>query len=245
VLDRPNPIGGIAVQGNVLDTAFSSFVGPFPVPMRHGMTPGELARLYVGEFGVRTELHVVPLEGWKRAMLFSDTKLPWVRPSRNMPSLESAMHYPGMCLLDGTVISVGRGTDLVFQVVGAPWLDGEALAAALDSYELPGVRIEPARFIPMDPEYGKFTGEEIGGVRLYYLSADYDPTLTALAVLRETRRMSGDLWKWREGFDRLAGTDRIRLGIEAGMSMEALRAGWEKDLESFKRTRAPYLIYPE
>ncbi len=244
VLDRPNPIGGVAVQGNVLDPAFSSFVGLFPVPMRHGMTPGELARLYVGAFGVEVELHVIPMDGWSREMLFSDTGLPWVRLSRNMPSLASALEYPGMCLFDGTNVSVGRGTDLAFQVLGAPWLDGEAIVASMLRYRLPGVRFEPVRFTPMDPEYGKFTGQEIGGVRLVYLSPDYDPTVTALALLGEIRRMSGDQWSWRDAtFDGLAGTDRLRKGIDAGLGLPDLTEGWQEKLEAFRRLREPYLLY--
>ena len=129
VLDRPNPVRGDVTQGNVLDPAFSSsMVGRYPVPMRHGMTPGELARLYVGEFGVDVDLSVVPLEGWQRGQTFDDTGLPWVRPSPNMPSVESALAYPGTCLFEGTPLSVGRGTDRAFQWVGAPWLDGPSLA---------------------------------------------------------------------------------------------------------------------
>jgi uncharacterized protein YbbC (DUF1343 family) len=248
VLDRPNPIGGVAVQGNILDPAYASFVGLFPVPMRHGMTPGELARLYVGEFGIHVELTVIPVDGWKREMLFSETGLPWVRPSLNMPSLESALHYPGMCLFDATNISVGRGTDEAFQLLGAPWLDGTALVEAVQSYGLPGVSFAPVRFIPKDPEYGKYTGEEISGIRLTYVSQEYDPTLAALVLLREIRRISGDRWQWRNGgsgFDRLAGTDQLRLGLDAGLPLDQLRAGWDEALEAFGQLREPYLLYQD
>jgi uncharacterized protein YbbC (DUF1343 family) len=245
VLDRPNPIGGVAVQGNILDPAFSSFVGMYPVPMRHGMTPGELARMMVGEFGVEADLHVVPALGWRREMMFDDTGLLWVAPSPNMPSAESALQYPGTCLFEGTNISVGRGTDRAFQWVGAPWLDGETLAGATGEYGLP-VRFEPVRFTPQTPGDGKFDGEEVGGVRLAAAAEDYDPVTAALALLVEIRAMSGDRWEWRaDHFDRLAGTDRLRLGIEEGLGVEALRKGWDEDLEAFERTRAPYLIYPE
>jgi uncharacterized protein YbbC (DUF1343 family) len=244
VLDRPNPISGTAVQGNVLDPAFASFVGLYPVPMRHGMTPGELARLFAGEFGIEADLHVVPVDGWTREMPFAETGLPWVPPSPNMPSVESALHYPGTCLFEGTPISVGRGTGMAFEVVGAPWLDGETLAAALRAYGIPGVRFEPIRFTPTNPGDRKFGGEEIGGVRLVALGPEYDPTLASLALLRETRRLSGDRWTWRVAhFDRLAGTDRLRSGIEAGRSLEELRAGWGEALERFRALREPYLIY--
>jgi uncharacterized protein YbbC (DUF1343 family) len=246
VLDRPNPIDGLRVQGNVLDPDFSSFVGLYPVPMRHGMTVGELARLIRGEFGVEVELHVLPAKGWKRRMIFGETGIPWVPPSPNMPSVESALHYPGTCLFEGTNLSVGRGTGEAFQVVGAPWLDGEALAAALEARKLPGVRFEAVRFTPLQPGDGKFAGEAVRGVRLVSEDREvYDPTVTALHLLRETLAMSGDRWEWRIGhFDRLAGTDRLRLGLEEGRTVEELREGWHDALEDFRRTRAPYLLYP-
>jgi beta-N-acetylhexosaminidase len=244
VLDRPNPIGGVAVQGNVLDPEFATFVGLFPIPMRHGMTPGELARLFRGEFGVDAELTVVPVDGWGRAMTFDDLAIPWVPPSPNMPSVESALHYPGTCLFEGTNISVGRGTPMAFQIVGAPWLDGEALAAALAEYELPGVEILPHRFVPESPGDGKYDGEEVSGIRLRALAPGYDPTLAALALLTELRRASGPRWEWRKShFDRLAGTDRLRVGIEEGEPLRRLREGWDQALRDFRTLRAPYLIY--
>ena len=244
VLDRPNPIGGVAVQGTVLDPEFATFVGLFPVPMRHGMTPGELARLYVGEFGIQVDLEVLPLEGWRREMTFGDTNLPWVPPSPNMPSVESALHYPGTCLFEGTNISVGRGTDIAFQIVGAPWLNGDSLAAALARYQIPGVEFRAVHFTPRNPGDGKFPDQEVQGVRLVSLSPEYDPTLAALALLRETRRMSGDRWEWRQGhFDRLAGTDRLREGVEAGHRLDVLREGWDEALEAFRQLRDGYLLY--
>ncbi|MBT8397043.1 MAG: DUF1343 domain-containing protein [Gemmatimonadetes bacterium] len=244
VLDRPNPIGGLAVQGSLLDPAFSTFVGLFPVPMRHGMTPGELARMYVGEFGIEVELRVVPAEGWRREMTFPETGLPWIPPSPNMPSVESALHYPGTCLFEGTNISVGRGTSYAFQVVGAPWLDGDSLARALDGYQLEDVTVEAFTFVPEAPGDGKFGGVEVAGVRLTAVGPDYDPTLAALVLLRESRRMSGDRWEWRQShFDRLAGSDQLRKGIEDGAPLESLRAGWDTALEGFIRLREPYLIY--
>jgi uncharacterized protein YbbC (DUF1343 family) len=245
VLDRPNPIGGLVAQGNVLDPAYSTFVGLFPVPMRHGMTPGELARMYVGEFGIEVELRVVPAQGWEGGTTFQDTGLPWVPPSPNMPSVESSLHYPGTCLFEGTNISVGRGTGEAFQLLGAPWVDADTLLQALEEYGLPGVRFEAVRFVPRGPGDGKYDGEEIPGVRLATTGPDYDPTLTAVALLRELRAMSGEEWEWRIGhFDRLAGTDRLRLGIEAGLPLEELTAGWDQGLAAFEQLRAPYLIYP-
>lgn len=244
VLDRPNPIRGDVVQGNVLDPAWSTFVGLYPVPMRHGMTAGELARMYVGAFGIDVQLHVVPMEGWERDMTYDETGLPWVPPSPNMPSLESALAYPGTCLFEGTPLSVGRGTDRAFQWVGAPWLDGEALAGALEGYDFAGVRFEPVTFTPASPGDGKFDGETVSGVRVVGETSAYDAPRVAVAMLVESRRASGDEWFWREShFDRLAGTDRLRLGIEAGEGVDELTADWSEAVVAFERTRASYLIY--
>ena len=217
VLDRPNPVGGEAVQGNLLDPDFASFVGLYPVPMRHGLTAGEFARMAVGEFGVRVELSVAVADGWTRAMLYAETGIPWVAPSPNMPSVTSALHYSGTCLFEGTPISVGRGTPMAFQHLGAPWLDGDALATRLNAIGVPGVAFRPTRFTPVNPGDGKFAGEEVYGVVLEAVGEDYDPTLAALALLTEIRAVSGDLWRWRSShFDRLAGSDRLRLQVEVG-----------------------------
>ena len=245
VLDRPNPIGG-TIQGNVLDPEYSTFVGRFAVPMRHGLTPGELARLLVGEFGVEVELSVVPVDGWTREQPFDATGLPWVPPSPNMPSVTSALHYPGTCLFEGTPLSVGRGTPIAFQQVGAPWIDADALVEALDAYALPDTEFEAVTFVPESPGDGKFGGEEVHGVRFVAAGPDYDPTRAAVAVVIETRRQSGDAWDWRVAhFDRLAGTDALRLGIEADTPLDELTAGWPEQLAAFDRLRAPYLLYPE
>lgn len=245
VLDRPNPIRGDVVQGNVLEPEYATFVGLYPVPMRHGMTAAELARLYVGEFGIQVDLRVVPMDGWRRSMTFADTGLDWVAPSPNMPSLESALAYPGTCLFEGTPLSVGRGTDRAFQWIGAPWLDGEALAAALNGRGLGGVRFEPVRFTPGEASDGKFEGQEVHGVRLISESSTYDAPVVAVAMLIEALRASGDEWGWRVAhFDRLAGTDRLRLGLEAGQDLATLTGGWTRASTDFEALRAPYLIYP-
>jgi len=245
VLDRPNPIRGDVVQGNVLDPRFATFVGMYPLPMRHGMTPGELARLYVGEFGVEAEVHVVPADGWTRSASFDETGLPWIAPSPNMPSLESALAYPGTCLFEGTPLSVGRGTDRAFQWVGAPWLDGAALASALNLYGIAGVRFEAATFTPSNAGDGKFEGQTVQGVRVVPTSTDFDAPRAAVAMLIEAYRASGDDWSWNVAhFDRLAGTDALRLGIEAGEDLATLTEGWEASTRAFYARRGPYLIYP-
>lgn len=244
VLDRPNPIRGDVVQGNVLDSAYSTFVGLYEVPMRHGMTPGELARMYVGEFGVRVDLTVIPASGWRRDMVFDDTGLPWVPPSPNMPDVASALAYPGTCLFEGTPISVGRGTDRAFRWIGAPWLDAMELADALNGYGIPGVRFEPASFTPTNAGDGKFEGVEVTGVELVAERTDYDASRAGIAMLIETRRMSGEAWVWYEAhFDRLSGTDALRLGLDSGASFDALVEGWNAELTAFESVRAPYLLY--
>ncbi len=245
VADRPNPIGGRAVQGNVLDPSFESFVGPLPIPMRHGMTVGELALLANGETGAGAELHVLRAEGWERGSWGDETGIAWVPTSPNMPSIESATHYPGTCLFEGTPMSVGRGTDRPFQQLGAPWLDGAALVAILQRLDLPGVRFEAVRFRPIAPDDGKFDGEEVSGIRLFVTDrSSYDPTTTSVHLLVEIRRMAGPEWVWREAaFDRLAGTDRLRMAIEAGHAADLIVDSWPAALDGFARVRSRYLLY--
>jgi uncharacterized protein YbbC (DUF1343 family) len=244
VLDRPNPIRGDVVQGNVLDPAFSSFVGMYPVPMRHGMTMGELARMLVGEFGIHVDLEVVPMDGWRRDMTFDQTGLPWLKPSPNMPTLESALAYAGTCLFEATPVSVGRGSEHAYQWIGAPWLDGEALAAALNAREIPGVRFDPATFTPHAAGDHKFDDVEVHGVLLVPLTTDYDAPRAGIATLVEVYRRSAGEWAWRNGaMDRLSGTDKIRLAIDAGQDVDQITAGWSDALAAFEKMRAPYLIY--
>ena len=245
VLDRPNPIGGDPVQGNVLNPSFSSFVGLYPMPMRHGLTAGEFARMAAGEFGVEVELSVAVVDGWERTMPFGETGIPWIAPSPNMPSVESALHYPGTCLFEGTPISVGRGTDRAFQLVGAPWLDGDALADRLNALGVADARFVAVRFTPESPGDGKFGGTEVGGVRLEADGPEYDPTLAALALLAEIKAMSGDRWSWRTGhFDRLAGTDGLRAALDAGATYAELADGWGEGLAGYLVRREEYLLYP-
>lgn len=245
VLDRPNPIGGEHVQGNVLEPEHSTFVGLYSEPMRHGMTVGELARLFNDHFGIGADLHVVPAEGWTRDMWFDQTGLPWLKPSPNMPDLESATHYPGTCLFEGTNVSVGRGTDRAFQWIGAPWLDKDSLAERLNLYGLPGVRFEAVTFTPMQPSDEKYGGEALGGV--LFVTTDrktYDPTVAGVAALIEAHKLAGDNWIWyQRHFDRLAGTTDLRERIEAGAGLEEATAGWREQVEAFMLLRERYLLY--
>ena len=245
VADRPNPIGGLLVQGNVLDPEFASFVGPYPVAMRHGMTTGELALLVNAEHGIEADLHVVPASGWSRQSWADETMIPWIATSPNMPTLASAVHYPGTCLFEGTNVSVGRGTDRPFQQLGAPWLDSEALVQALTRHDLQGIQFESVRFTPLEPDDGKHGGVEVQGVRLIVTDRGlYDPTVTAVVLLSEMRRLAGDHWEWRESaIDRLAGTDRLRRAIEAAEPVERIVRRWNQDLDRYLTRRARYLIY--
>lgn len=242
VLDRPNPIGGVAVEGNVLDPAFSSFVGLYPIPVRHGMTVGELAQLFNADFGIGSDLTVVPVRGWERGHYFDRTGLPWVNPSPNIRRLEAAILYPGTVFLEGTNLSEGRGTDLPFEQTGAPWLDAEAVAAEMNAMGLPGVRFEPVRF-PVSPETWKFPGETIPGVRLILTDREaYRPVRTALLLIDAIRRRHPGDFAWSGTIDRLAGTDRLRLAIEAG-TLPQLLQDWDEQAVRFRETRRPHLLY--
>lgn len=245
VLDRPNPVGGHRVQGNVLDTSHASFVGRYPVAMRHGMTVGELARFVRARRTPALELHVVPARGWERDRWFDETGLPWVAPSPNMRSLTTATHYPGTCLFEGTNLSVGRGTDRPFEQIGAPWLDAPELASRLNRRQLPGVRFDTVTFTPEDPSDGKFGGRTSRGVRFVATDREaYDPALAGAAALLEARRLAGDRWSWhREHFDRLAGTELLRISIEEGESLEAIADRWAAGRSDFRAVRDSFLIY--
>jgi uncharacterized protein YbbC (DUF1343 family) len=245
VLDRPNPIGGERVQGNLVQEDQFTYVGLYPVPMRHGLTPGELARMLVGEFGISVDLTVVPVAGLTRDQEFEDTGLPWVGPSPNMPSRTSALHYAGTCIFEGTNVSVGRGTDIPFQIVGAPWLDAEALARNLNAAELPGAVFEAVSFTPDGPDDRKYDGQEVQGIRLRALSDDYDPTVAAVAILTGIQDLHPDRLEWREAhFDRLVGDASIRPRVQEGVGFGPLTVTWRSQSEDFDRRRQPFLIYP-
>jgi uncharacterized protein YbbC (DUF1343 family) len=250
VLDRPDPIGGVAVQGNVRATVGdpdSAFVGFLPVPMRHGLTLGELLRMADDVLGLHADLVVVPAAGWHRAEYFDSTGLPWVKPSPNMPDLESATHYPGTCLFEGTNLSVGRGTPFAFQVVGAPWLDPAAVLRRLRAHpaDLAGVSADSIAFAPLHPTDGKYDGVTLRGVRLTVADrATYDPTRTAVALLVAIRAAHPDSFQFRDAsFDRLAAGAELRRAVLAGRSAASIAGEWAIALTRFKRLRAKYLSY--
>lgn len=246
VLDRPNPITGAHVQGNVLDPAHASFVGLYPVPMRYGLTPGELARWLNGEFHMGVDLAVVPVKGWRRGMWYDQTGIPWIAPSPNMPSLESATDYPGTCLFEGTNLSVGRGTPIAFQQIGAPWVDGPRLARELNERRLPGVRFQAVTFTPAHPGDGKYDGVRVRGVRFVITDRDaYDPTVASVAALVALHRMYPQQLTFRAShFDRLAGGTRLRRRILAGDDVSAITGPWARAVAAFEASARKYMIYP-
>jgi uncharacterized protein YbbC (DUF1343 family) len=251
VLDRPNPINGVAMEGPVLDPRFSSFVGLYPLPIRHGMTMGEIAFYLNREFNIECDLTVVPLEGWRREMWFNDTPFPWVMPSPNMPTLDTAIVYPGMCLLEGTNISEGRGTTRPFEIFGKPGVDPYELVKRLTGEDLPGVRFRPLYF---QPTFQKYQGELCGGAQIHVTDRNsFLPVLTGTAVIRTMYYMCPESFFWRQPpyeyeeeklpIDILAGTDELRRQIERGCSLEEIARSWQKKLDLFREARKPYLLY--
>ena len=243
VLDRPNPIGGELVQGPVLDPELGSFVGMLPVPLRHGLTLGELARFGNDVLGIHADLVIVPVAGWRRRDWFEAVGLPWVPPSPNMPSLESAAHYPGLVLLEGTNLSVGRGTPIAFQVVAAPWFDPGRIPDRISG--VPGVELIDTVIVPQSPGDGKYDGEEIPAVRLHVTRREvYDPTHLAIALLSALQSLNHDSLKINaRAFDERAGTERVRLGLERDYTPNRIWNDWRADLDFFVSTREKYLLY--
>jgi uncharacterized protein YbbC (DUF1343 family) len=245
VLDRPNPIGG-AVQGTVLDPAFASTVGRLAVPMRHGMTLGELVRLAKADLALTAPLTVIPAAGWRRNVAFDETGLPFIPPSPNLRTVESLFHYPGTCLFEGTNLSVGRGSDAPFQQIGAPWLDTTAVLAAMRRLRLPGVEFRGATFTPRRPGDAKYADTAVAGIRLTMTDRHtYDPVATAIHLLAVIRARHRDQFAWiPPHFDRLAGNRSLRAAIDADSSAMEIVAAWEPALRRFEERRKPYLLYP-
>jgi len=251
VLDRPNPLGGEGVGGNVLDLRYVSFVGLHTLAVRHGMTIGELALMFREERRLDVDLHVVRMRGWSRAMPFEETGLPWVLPSPNMPTVDTAFVYPGGCLIEGTNLSEGRGTTRPFELVGAPWIDGARLADTLGREDLAGVSFRPVAFTPT---FHKHAGSLCEGVQVHVGDRRrFDAFLSYLMLIHHARRQDPRSFAWREPpyeyethklpFDILCGTDRIRRAIEAGRSPRRLAAGWANERVAFLKRRTRYLLY--
>jgi len=244
VLDRPNPIGG-AVQGNVLDTAYRSSVGLLGMPMRHGLTLGELARLARHDLRLGVDLTVVPVSGWRREQLFDQTGLPFIAPSPNLRTFESLLHYPGLCLFEGTALSVGRGSDAPFEQIGAPWLDTAAVLARVRAARLPGVELRGVTFTPAAPGDGKFAGTPVAGLRLRVTDRTrYDPTVTAVALLAAIQAVHPDRIGFNpRQFDRLAGGDALRRVLVEGSATADITADWAARQAEFRLRRRPFLLY--
>ncbi|MEO8295050.1 MAG: DUF1343 domain-containing protein [Gemmatimonadota bacterium] len=245
VLDRPDPIGG-AVQGNVLDTAYRSFIGMLAVPMRHGLTLGEQARLARHDLGIDVVLGVVPVAGWKRSQALDDVGLPFVKPSPNLPTMESLFHYPGICLFEGTNLSVGRGSDAPFEQIGAPWLDTAAVLAAAHAAGIPGVAFAAVRFTPRAPGDGKYADSSVAGIRLTVTDrASYDPTITAVTLLSIILKTHPGKFHWIPAqFDRLAGGPGLRKSLTDGRSPAGIIAEWEAPRARYLERRQEFLLYP-
>jgi uncharacterized protein YbbC (DUF1343 family) len=244
VLDRPNPINGLDMEGPILEyPAYSSFVGLYPIPLRHGMTIGELARLFNDRFlAKKARLTVVPAEGWKREMWYDDTGLPWVIPSPNMPTLDTAAVYPGQGLFEGTNVSEGRGTTKPFELFGAPWVDGFELARALNGLGLPGVRFREAWFTPT---FSKFKGQSCGGCQIHIMDRTaYRPLATTLHIIRVLSKMyPGRIEFHKDYFDKVMGTSRVREALEKGTAVPAILESFKAGLAEFGKLRRPYLLY--
>jgi len=251
VLDRPNPIGGVAVEGGGIEPGLENFCGLYPIPQRHGLTVGELARLYNHTFEIRCELEVIACEGWPRGDYFEATRLPWVLPSPNMPTVDTAVVYPGMCLLEGTNLSEGRGTTRPFELFGAPFIDPQALVQSLRAYELPGVILRPCS---MEPTFHKWAHQAIGAVQLHVTDRQaFAPYRTGLAVLHAIKQLWPAGLRWRTepyefradvpAIDLLTGFADVREGIDAGLSFDAIMTRAGRGAERFQNGRSDCLLY--
>jgi uncharacterized protein YbbC (DUF1343 family) len=251
VCDRPNPIGGVQVEGPMLERGYESFVGLFPLQMRHGLTIGELARFFNDEFGLGADLQVVPMTGWTRDMYWDRTGLPWVMPSPNIPTLDSAIVYPGTVLFEGTMLSEGRGTTRPFELVGAPWIAAEPFAARMNARRLPGVHFRPAVFEPTFQKHAKVT---CGGCQVHVLDRSaFEPCATAAALLLEFHAADAQRFAWRQPpyeyeheklpIDILAGSPALRTQVEAQTPLPEIQAGWRDASRTFVEQRARYLLY--
>jgi uncharacterized protein YbbC (DUF1343 family) len=251
VCDRPNPIGGVAVEGPMLEAGFESFVGQFPIPMRHGMTIGELARLFNEHFGIGAKLEVVTMPEWSRAAFYDDTGLPWVLPSPNIPTLDSAIVYPGTVLFEGANVSEGRGTTKPFELVGAPWIEPEAFATHMNQQGLPGAYFRPALF---EPTFHKHSGTPCGGCQIHITSRQtIRPVEIGVTLLQALRDMGRDQFLWRDPpyeyeyrlapIDILCGTSNVRERLEKGDGARDIAAAWTDSVDPFMKLRAEFLLY--
>jgi uncharacterized protein YbbC (DUF1343 family) len=242
VLDRPNPIGGEIVEGALLDPAFKSFVGMYPLPARHGMTVGELATFFNEAFGIGSELIVARTANWRRSQWFAETGLPWRNPSPNLRSPAALNHYPGTVYFEGTNLTEGRGTERPFEQVGAPWLDAPALVRTMNARRMRGIRFE-AITMAVAGGAAKFPGQTIPAIRFIVTDREaYRPVRTSLLLIDEIRRQHQKEFAWGKSIDRLTGSDQVRLAIDGG-TLPALLERWDKEAAAFRERRRPFLLY--
>ena len=243
VFDRPNPIGGEIVEGALLDTAFKSFVGMYPIPARHGLTVGELATLFNTKFGIGADLVVARVQNWKRSQWMDDAGLPWVNPSPNLRSLAALTSYPGSVYFEGTTLTEGRGTDRPFEQIGAPWLNAAEVARVMNERRLPGIRFE-AITMPVLPTAAKHPGKTIPAIRFVVTDRRaYRPVRTSLLLIDEIRRRHLADFGWTGTIDRLTGSDKVKKAIEGG-TLPALLEEWDREAAEFKASSAAYRLYP-
>ncbi len=251
VLDRPNPINGLDIEGNLLELGHESFVGMYPIPMRHGLTVGELAKLFNTDFELHCDLEIIAMDGWNREDYYDETDAPWVMSSPNMPTIDTAVVFPATVYFEGTQISEGRGTTRPFEIVGASYINAQEYADALTLLELSGVIFRP---ISVLPTFQKFAGENCGGVFLHITDRKaFEPVITGLAMIKTVFNLYPNYFKWknppyeyvydRNPFDVIAGTTKIREFIEQGKTINEIKMFWQKDVKEFYRTRKEYLLY--
>lgn len=246
ILDRPNPLGGTTVRGNILDEAFASFVGVHAMPILHGLTIGEFGRLWARDRKL-PEPTVVPMSGWERDWYYDETSLPWVLPSPNLPTLDSVLIYPATCLVEGTNLSEGRGTTRPFEMVGAPWIEPDELAAELRRLDAPGVAFRPVYFTPA---FSKHAGKRCGGVQIHILERGaLESVDLGIMLLHVMHRLAPDRFTWlppadgRHFVDLLCGTDQVRQAIDTGADPRPMLDRWKAESEAFERSRAELLLY--
>jgi uncharacterized protein YbbC (DUF1343 family) len=251
VCDRPNPIGGVEVEGSLLERGHESFVGQFPIPMRHGMTVGELALLFNSEFGIGCDLEIVTMEGWEREMFYEATGCSWVMPSPNMPTVDTAVVFPGTVFFEGTQLSEGRGTTRPFEQIGAPYVDADLLAGEMNALRLPGILFRPTVFMPT---FQKHAGRGCGGVFLHVTDRKaFRPVITGIALAGKLFDLYEEEFLWKEPpyeyeydrnpFDVIAGTLELRSALEGRMGSADIAASWQPDEEVFRDRRSGYLLY--
>jgi uncharacterized protein YbbC (DUF1343 family) len=251
VCDRPNPITGVGVEGSVTEKEFTSFVGQFEIPTRHGMTLGELAKLFNEHFGIGCELEIVKMDGWRREMWFEETGLPWILPSPNIPTVDTCVVFPATVYLEGTELSEGRGTTKVFEINGAPFIDPYKWAASLREFNFSGVAFRECYF---QPTFQKWAKQTCGGVQIHVTDRNtFTPVIVGIAMVKTAYDLYTDQFEWKRDayeyefgknpFDVVSGTDTIRKAIEAGAELDEIQAAWADREKEFARVRSEYLVY--